>query len=302
LSDTPTAGGPVGTGQARRERAVTDEVVASFAAGPERYRELMQGLVRHLHAFARDVRLTEAEWQQAIGFLTRCGHITTDTRQEFILLSDVLGLSTLTVGIDAAASAGATESTVVGPFFVADAPRFELGDDISGGAAGQPCYVSGAVTDVAGRPVPGARMDIWESDENGRYDVQYDGGTVAARGWLVTGADGGYRFWSVRPAPYPIPADGPVGDLLAAAGRSPMRPAHVHFRLTAAGYRTLTTHVFAAGDPHLADDAVFGVKDSLVADYTRHPPGRAPDGRTLSGPWSRLDFDFVLAPDREGVA
>jgi hydroxyquinol 1,2-dioxygenase len=275
------------------EEHLTDRVVASFDGSPsERYREVMQSLVRHLHAFARDVRLTEEEWQRGVEFLTRCGEITDDRRQEFILLSDVLGLSMLTVGINAAA--GATESTVFGPFFVADAPEVPLGGDIAGGAAGEPCHVSGTVRDTRGEPVPGARIDVWEADEDGFYDVQYAERRTAGRGWLRADEAGAYRFWAVRPAAYPIPADGPVGDLLAAAGRGPMRPAHLHLMVTAPGYRRLVTHVFVAGDPHLADDAVFGVVGSLVREFERRPPGEGPEGRWLAEPWSRLEFDVVL--------
>ena len=247
-------------------------------------------------AFAREIRLTQDEWQFGIDFLTRAGHITDDRRQEFILLSDVLGLSMLTIGINAPASAGATESTVVGPFFVAGAPETALGGDIANGAQGQPCYVSGTVTDTAGQPMAGARIDVWQSDEDGFYDVQYPDGRTAARGWLRTGPDGGYRFWSVHPAPYPIPDDGPVGDLLKAAGRGPMRPAHLHFRVAVPGYRPLVTHIFVAGDQYLDRDAVFGVKESLIVEFTEHPPGPAPEGRVLGGPWSRVTFDMVLAP------
>ncbi len=283
--------------QAAREAAVTAEVLASFdGATSPRYREVAQSLVRHLHAFAREIRLSQDEWQFGIDFLTRAGHITDDRRQEFILLSDVLGLSMLTIGINAPASAGATESTVVGPFFVDGAPETPLGGDIAGGAKGQPCYVSGTVTDTAGRPIPGARIDVWQSDEDGFYDVQYPDDRTAARGWLRSGPDGGYRFWSVHPAPYPIPDDGPVGDLLKAAGRGPMRPAHLHFKVTARGFRPLVTHIFVAGDPYLDRDAVFGVKESLIVEFTEHPPGAAPEGRTLSEPWSRVAFDMVLAP------
>lgn len=286
--------------QDRRERAVTEEVVASFAAAPDaRYREVMASLVRHLHGFARDVRLTQAEWEQGIAFLTRTGHTTTATRHEFILLSDVLGLSMLTVGINAPAAAGATESTVFGPFFVTGAPEVPLGGDIAAGAKGRPCWVSGTVRGAGGEPVAGARIEVWEADADGFYDVQYEGGPTAGRGWLTSGPDGGFRFWSVRPAPYPIPHDGPVGDLLAAASRSPMRPAHLHFMISAPGYRTLITHIFAAGDPHLGDDAVFGVKDSLVVDFVEEPPGVAPDGRTLDEGWSRVEFDVVLAADQQ---
>ncbi|MGP7997033.1 MAG: iron-containing alcohol dehydrogenase [Streptosporangiaceae bacterium] len=283
--------------QAAREEAVTADVLASFAgAASPRYREVMQSLVRYLHAFAREIRLTDAEWQFAIDFLTRAGHITDDRRQEFILLSDVLGLSMLTVGINAPASAGATESTVTGPFFTSGAPEIPLGGDIAGGAKGRPCYVSGTVRDPAGRPVPRARIDVWESDEDGFYDVQYPDDRTAARGWLRGGPDGGYRFWSVRPAPYPIPDDGPAGDLLTAAGRGPMRPAHLHFKVDAPGYRPLITHIFVAGDPYLDRDAVFGVKDSLIVEFTDQPPGPGPEGRRLDGPWSRVRFDIVLGP------
>ena len=283
--------------QAAREAAVTAEVLASFAgAVSPRYREVAQSLVRNLHAFAREIRLTQDEWQFGIDFLTRAGHITDDRRQEFILLSDVLGMSMLTIGINAPAAAGATESTVVGPFFVAGAPETPLGGDIANGAQGRPCYVSGTVTDTAGQPIAGARIDVWQSDEDGFYDVQYPDGRTAARGWLRTGPDGAYRFWSVHPAPYPIPDDGPVGDLLTAAGRGPMRPAHLHFRVHVPGYRPLVTHIFVAGDPYLDRDAVFGVKESLIVEFTEHPPGPAPEGRVLDGPWSRVTFDMVLAP------
>jgi alcohol dehydrogenase class IV/protocatechuate 3,4-dioxygenase beta subunit len=292
----PASAGPAGAVQAAREEAVTAEVLASFggAAAP-RYQEIMQSLVRHLHAFAREVRLTEAEWQQGIEFLTRAGHITDDRRQEFILLSDVLGLSMMTVAINAPASAGATESTVVGPFFVTGSPEIPLGGDITGAAKGRPCYVSGSVHGTGGEPVPGARIEVWESDEDGFYDVQYPDGRTGGRGWLRSAPDGAFRFWSVRPAPYPIPDDGPVGDLLTAAGRGPMRPAHLHFKVDAPGYRTLITHIFVAGDPYLDRDAVFGVKESLITDFAEHPPGPAPDGRLLDEPWTSVTFDIVLA-------
>ena len=287
-------------GKAAREQAVTDEVIASFAgAAAPRYREIMQSLVRHLHAFAREVRLTDAEWQQGIEFLTRAGHITDGRRQEFILLSDVLGLSMLTVGINAPASADATESTVLGPFFVPGAPEVPLGGDITGGAKGRPCHVAGTVRGTDETPVPNARIEVWEADEDGFYDVQYSGSQLAACGWLRSGADGEYRFWAVHPAPYPIPDDGPVGDLIAAAGRGAMRPAHLHFKVDAPGYRTLITHIFVAGDPYLDRDAVFGVKDSLIVGFTEQPPGPGPNGRHVDGPWAAVTFDIVLAPQQE---
>jgi hydroxyquinol 1,2-dioxygenase len=295
--------GQVAPEQAVREQAVTDEVLASFAgAASPRFAEVMQALVRHLHAFAREVRLTGGEWERGIGFLARAGHLTDDRRQEFILLSDVLGMSMLTVGINAPASAGATESTVFGPFFVAGAPRVELGGDIAHGAKGQPCWVSGTIRGTGGEPVAGARVEVWEADADGFYDVQYEGHRTAGRGWLESGPAGEFRFWSVLPAPYPIPDDGPVGDLLKAAGRGPMRPAHLHFKIDAPGYQTLITHFFVAGDPYLDQDAVFGVKDSLIAEFTGHPPGRAPDGQDRAQPWFSVTQDIVLAPVTEAGA
>lgn len=294
---TPTADHPA---QAAREQAVTDEVLASFdGAGSVRYRDVMRSLVRHLHGFAREVRLTQREWEHGIELLTRAGDITTDKRQEFILLSDVLGLSMLTVGINAPAAAGATESTVFGPFFVADAPEVALGGDIARGAKGVPCYVSGTVRSTDGSPLPDARIEVWEADEDGFYDVQYDGEESAGRAWLRSGERGEYCFWSVLPSPYPIPHDGPVGDLLMAAGRSPMRPAHLHFKVDAPGHATLITHIFVAGSEHLDSDAVFGVKNSLIVDVVQEPPGRAPDASERTEAWTRIAFDIVLAPEQE---
>lgn len=284
--------------QDQRLQAVTDEVVASFGRD-DRLAEIMRSLTTHLHAFARDVALTQDEWTRGVEFLTRTGQMCDGRRQEFILLSDVLGLSMLTVGINAAPEPEATESTVFGPFFVDDAPEVGLGGDIASGATGTPCRVSGTVTSTAGEPVPGARIEVWEADADGFYDVQYPDGRTAGRGWLTSGDDGGYRFWSVRPSAYGIPDDGPVGELLAASGRHPMRPAHLHFMVTAPGYRTLITHIFVAGDEYLSGDAVFGVKDSLVVDVADQPPGTAPDGRELAEPWASIVFDIVLAKEKK---
>ncbi len=278
-------------------RDLTRRVTDSFAgAGSDRLRTVLTALVEHLHAFVAEVRLTESEWQVAIDFLTRTGQRCDPVRQEFVLLSDVLGVSMATIAANEPDAPGATAATVLGPFFVEGSPAFALGDDISGGASGQPCHVSGTVRDTAGNPVPGARLEIWESDADGFYDVQREGGPVAGRGHLCTDVDGGYRFWSVRPAPYPIPHDGPVGELLRAAGRGPMRPAHIHFLVSAPGMRTLTTHIFVSGGAHLDEDAVFGVRDSLVTPFHQEPPGPAPEGRVMDGPWSRVTFDIVLAP------
>jgi hydroxyquinol 1,2-dioxygenase len=280
-----------------REQAVTDEVLASYAnTKDDRLREIVQSLTRHLHAFARDVRLTHEEWLAGIEFLTAVGHTTDDKRQEFILLSDVMGLSMLTVGINAPASPEATESTVFGPFFVSTAPEVPLGGDIAFGAKGTPCWVSGSVRSTDGSPIGGARIEVWEADDDGLYDVQYPGDVVAGRGWLTSAEDGGYRFWSVKPNHYSIPDDGPVGDLLRATSRGPMRPAHLHFKVDAPGYRTLITHIFVEGAAFLGEDAVFGVKDSLVVPFVDREPGPGPDGRELDVAWSQVEFDIVLEP------
>lgn len=286
--------------QRAREQDLLDRVLASFDETPDpRLKQVMRALVTHLHAFLREVRPTEHEWQQAIDFLTAAGHITDERRQEFILLSDTLGASMQTIAINNEAYANATEATVFGPFFVADAPQVELGGDIAGGAAGEPCWVEGSVRDTDGNPVPGARIEVWEADADGFYDVQYDDERVAGRAHLFTDASGDFRFWAVTPTPYPIPHDGPVGAMLAATHRSPMRASHLHFMVTAAGSRPLVTHIFVRGDEHLASDSVFGVKDSLVRDFVPQPPATpAPDGRDLGGrPWSRVRFDIVLAPE-----
>jgi len=281
-----------------REQAVTDEVLASFAGTADpRVREIMESLVRHLHGFAREVRLSQGEWEAGIDFLTRAGQITDDRRQEFILLSDVLGLSMLTVAINEPKTPEATEATVFGPFYVDGAPEVPLDGDLARGAAGTPCYVSGHVLSADGKPLSDARVDIWGADEDGFYDVQYPGERSAGRGWQETGPDGGFRFWTVLPTPYPIPHDGPVGDLLTAAGRGPMRPAHLHFKVSAPGHRTLITHIFVAGDPYLDRDAVFGVKDSLIVEAGHHQDGEAPDGSRREGAWTTMAYDLVLVPD-----
>lgn len=282
------------------EDRLTDTVVRSFEGSTDpRLTQLMQSLVRHLHAFVRDVRLSEEEWNTAIGFLTEVGHITDDRRQEFILLSDVLGVSMQTINVNNVAHENATEATVFGPFFVDDAPRIDNGGDLAGGATGQPCWVEGTVRDTAGTPIPHARIEVWEADDDGFYDVQYDDSRVAGRAHLYSDDNGRYRFWALTPTPYPIPHDGPVGRMLAATGRSPMRASHLHFMVSAPGLRTLVTHIFVRGDELLGSDTVFGVKDSLIKDFVEQPSGSpTPDGRDLGDSnWARADFDIVLVPD-----
>jgi hydroxyquinol 1,2-dioxygenase len=290
----------IGAEQAAVEQSLVDIVVASFEKTEDpRLKQLMQSLTRHLHNFIREVRLTEEEWHAGIAFLTAAGHITDDTRQEFILLSDVLGASMQTIAINNQTHKSATEATVFGPFFVTDAPEIPIGGDIAGEAAGQPCWVEGTVTDTEGHPVPGARIEVWEADEDGFYDVQYTDQRVAGRAHLYADEEGRYAFWGLTPTPYPIPHDGPVGKMLEATGRSPVRASHLHFMVTAEGLRTLVTHIFVEGDPQIdIGDSVFGVKESLIKRFELQAPGTpAPDGRDLAGSdWARTRFDIVLAP------
>ncbi|GAB2477858.1 peptidase associated/transthyretin-like domain-containing protein [Jatrophihabitans fulvus] len=296
--DTVREGKHMTDDRAAREAALTDTVVASFAATPDpRLHELVTALTRHLHAFAREVRLTEPEWSAAIEFLTAVGHITDDRRQEFVLLSDVLGLSMQTITVNHPADGGVTESTVLGPFFVEGAPEVADGGDIAFGAPGEPCWVEGSVRSASGRPLPGAAIEVWEADDDGLYDVQRDGDRTSARGRLVAAGDGTFRFWALTPTPYPIPDDGPVGRLLAATHRSPMRAPHLHFMVSAPGCATLVTHIFVAGDD-LGADSVFGIRQSLVRDFERQPAGTpTPDGRAVDGTWTRVRFDIVLAEE-----
>lgn len=279
------------------ENTITQAVIQRHAAAPDaRLREIMTALVQHLHAFARETRLTEEEWFRGIEFLTEVGHMCTDKRQEFILLSDTLGLSMLVTALNNRKPPGCTEATVFGPFHVDGAPEYGLGDDIANGAKGITCFVRGTVRDIDGNAIPGAAMDIWQADADGFYDVQYEDAGHQGRGMIHTGQDGAYHFLTVCAEAYPIPHDGPVGRMLQALGRHPWRPAHLHFKITADGYETLVTHVFRNGDQYLDSDAVFGVRSSLIGEWVRHDAGRAPDGRVLDQPFYTLDFDFVLNP------
>ncbi len=292
---------PITDGQSAVEQRLVDDVTGSFARTPDpRLKSVMESLVSHLHAFIRDVRLTESEWTKAIEFLTAVGHITDERRQEFVLLSDVLGASMQTIAVNHAVVDNATESTVFGPFFLEGSPEIALGGDISGGASGEPCWVEGVVTDTAGNPVAGARIEVWESDDDGFYDVQYPDGRVSGRAHFYTDASGEYRFWGVTPVRYPIPSDGPVGELLAATGRSPMRVAHLHFMVTAPNMRRLVTHIFVEGEPQLEiGDSVFGLKPSLIKRFNRQgPDSPTPDGREIGErSWTRCRFDIVLIPE-----
>ena len=250
-----------------------------------RLAEVMTALVRHLHAFAKEVELTQAEWGLAVDFLTRTGQMSDGNRQEFILLSDVLGFSMLVDAINHRRPSGATENTVLGPFHVAGAPQYPMGSNISLDGKGESCRFTGQVRDGAGNPIAGARIDVWCDNADGYYDVQQPGIQPRwnNRGIFVTGPDGAYDFCGIRPVAYPIPDDGPVGKLLAALGRHPNRPAHMHFLVSAPGYETIVTHTFVEGDQWLTSDAVFGVKASLIASIQ-------PGDDTA---W-RSSFDFIM--------
>jgi protocatechuate 3,4-dioxygenase beta subunit len=288
-----------GPGELFTEERSADVVCASLADAPDaRVRQVLESLVRHLHSFVKDVELTEREWQQAITFLTDTGHQCDETRQEFILLSDVLGVSMLVETINHRAAGQATESTVTGPFHVVDSPPRELGADISLPGSGEPCLVTGRVTGPAGEPVPGAVVDVWHADAEGFYDVQQpDPAAVGSLRGLFTADDEG-RFWfrTVVPRYYPIPVDGPVGRLLEAMARHPYRPAHIHFIVKAHGYATLTTHLFVDDSPYLDSDAVFGVKQSLVRTFPAvDDPDRA-RALGLPNPFRSVDFEISLQP------
>ncbi len=276
---------------------VTDEAVASLEGTADpRLKELLTGLIRHLHAFARETRLTQAEWERAIGFLTETGQTCTDTRQEFILLSDVLGLSMLVETINGDHAAGSTESTVLGPFHMTESPVRQLGENIDLVGGGEPCVVSGRIVSDDGTPLPGAVLDVWQADGNGFYDVQQPDVQPPGNGRGLFTADAEGRFWfrTCVPSPYPIPTDGPVGELLKATARHPYRPAHIHFIATAEGHTPVTTHIFVAGSDYLDSDAVFAVKQSLVEDFTPTDDPSLAREFGIENPFRHARFDLVL--------
>jgi catechol 1,2-dioxygenase len=273
------------------EQTAADAVVDSFAATPDpRLRELLSSLVRHLHAFVRDTEPTIAEWERAIDFLTATGQKCDSQRQEFILLSDVLGISMLVETINNRTADTATESTVLGPFHMVASPARALGDTIDLVGTGPQCVLEGRVLSADGTPLPGAVLDVWQANDQGFYDVQQPGVQPAGngRGLFTADQDGAYWFRTIVPTYYPIPTDGPVGTLLDATKRHPYRPAHIHFIATAPGHRPLTTHIFVAGSPYIESDAVFAVKKSLITEFT---PAGDPDQP------ARANFDIVLQPE-----
>lgn len=282
------------TGYFTEEKSVD---IVNSRIGPDadaRLRQIMTSLVRHAHAFVKDVQLTQEEWQQAIEFLTRTGQTCSVERQEFILLSDVLGISMLVDAVSNRLPEGATQSTVLGPFHVPGAPELAMGENICLDGKGDGCLFEGRVLDLDGNPVENARLDVWSDNAEGFYDVQQPAIQPKwnNRGIFTTGADGKYSFVGIRPISYPIPDDGPVGQLLRAMGRHPYRPAHIHFIVTASGFAPLVTHLFVGDDDYITSDAVFGVKRSLISSFEHDDQ---------LGMW-RAAFDFVLAPAQANSA
>ncbi len=277
--------------------AITNEVLRRLSGvSGTRAGTISEALVRHLHAFILEVRPSTVEWEQAIRFLTEVGARCTPERQEFILLSDTLGVSTLVDAMNYTPGEEGTESTVLGPFYLSDPPVVANGAVIDGGCLGTPLLVEGTLTDVEGHPLSGVQVDTWQADGDGFYDVQHDGGVRYLRARLESDANGNFRFWSIVPSPYPIPDDGPVGAMLREQGRHPYRPAHVHFRFAHPNIATLVTHIFLAGDPYLDSDAVFGVKDSLIEELDSCSPEEAPEGHQPGRTFARLRRTFVLIP------
>jgi hydroxyquinol 1,2-dioxygenase len=281
------------------EETAADAVTESFAPGTDpRLREVLVSLIRHLHAFARDVELTIPEWEQAIDFLTRVGQKSDDERQEFILLSDVLGLSMLVETISNRKFGVATESTVLGPFHVVESPVRALGANIDLVGTGTPCVVTGRVVSVDGTPLPGAQIDVWQANDQGFYDVQQPAvqPRTNGRGLFTADENGAFWFRTIVPSYYPIPTDGPVGELLKATGRHAFRPAHIHFIVTDPGHRDLTTHIFVAGSEYIESDTVFAVKKSLVVDFTEVDDPAQAEKWQVKAPFRRADFDIVMQP------
>jgi len=281
------------------QASITEGVIARLRECDDpRFVRVMSSLITHLHDFVRDVELTESEWFTAIQFLTDVGKTCTGKRQEFILLSDTLGVSVLVITLNHPALKGTTDSTVLGPFYWEGAPDMPRGSNLAEGVKGEPTFYSGRVLSSDGRPLENAVLDVWSGDGDGNYDMQIPGETaMKARGRIRTDAEGRYWFRSIKPTFYPVPTDGPVGRMLRKMGRHPNRPGHIHMIVSAPGHFPVTTHLFVAGSEYLDSDAVFGMKESLVANFERHPAGPGPDGTRVDTPFYTVDYEFRLLPD-----
>ena len=281
------------------EKSITQAVIGRLSECQDpRFKRVMTSLVTHLHDFVREVNLTEPEWFSAIQFLTEVGKTCTDKRQEFILLSDTLGVSVLVITVNHPADRGSAESTVMGPFYWEGAPDLPRGSNLAAGVKGEPTFYSGRVLSEDGRPLENALLDIWSGDGEGNYDMQIPGETgMKARGRIRTDADGRYWFRSIRPTFYPVPTDGPVGRMLLRMGRHPYRPGHIHMIVSAPKHLPVTTHLFVAGSEYLDSDAVFVLKEGLVARFARHPPGVGPNGERMDTPYYTVSYDFRLKPE-----
>jgi hydroxyquinol 1,2-dioxygenase len=280
------------------EENITDLAAERWATARDpRTAELMTALLRHLHDFAREVRLTEAEWMAAMQWLTRTGQISNEKREEFILASDVFGLSMLVVQMNHRLDPAATPATVLGPFHIEGSPELGFGADMSDGLPGDLLYIHGTVRDLDGKPVAGAVLDVWQADTEGLYEVQVaDVDEARLRAKYTTREDGSYCVRTIAPLGYTIPMDGPVGDLIAQTEISHFRPAHIHFLLNVPGFEPLITHLFQEGAPYLDSDVVFGTKQELVVAFEQREPGPTPDGGTSAEPWLEARYDFVLQP------
>jgi len=280
------------------ERSITAAVIERLSESDDpRFKHVMTSLITHVHDFVREVSLTESEWMTAIEFLTDVGRTCTPKRQEFILLSDTLGVSVLVITLNHPADEGSAESTVLGPFYWEGAPDLPLGSDLAQGVIGEPTFYAGRVLTVDGRPLANALLDIWSGDGEGNYDMQIPGELgMKARGRIRTDAEGRYWFRSIRPTFYPVPTDGPVGRMLRRMGRHPYRPGHIHMIVSATGFAPVTTHLFVSNSDYLDSDAVFGMKESLVAQFERHPPGVGPYGEPVDTPYYSVNYDFILKP------
>ena len=279
---------------------LTAAVIRSFEETPDpRVKFLMEELVKSLHEFVRKTDLTFEEWNYAIEFLTRTGQKCTSSRQEFILLSDVFGVSMLVDAVNHRERDGATETTVLGPFYVGEHKPMPHGADISANLAGERMFVQSRVTDLDGKPLAGVPVDIWHADDDGYYDSQkpdYETAGPSSRARFVTDADGRFFFRTILPCSYPIPTDGPVGEMILQVRRHAMRPAHVHFLVNAPGHEPLITHVFMDGDKYLDTDVVFGVKKDLIAKIEKRSDATMPDGKPAAGPWHLMTYDFRVKP------